>query len=75
MSSFAIKVSLEETAKLAWERFGEAWSFDDGGIDKHWLYTVQQWPMPASGKPGKIAKHFLDELWSCLLYTSDAADE
>ena len=64
MSSFAIKVSLEETAKLAWEAFGEAWSFDDGGIDKHWLYTVQQWPMPASGKPGKFAKHFLNELWS-----------
>ena len=64
MSSFAIKVSLAETAKLAWEAFGEAWSFDDGGIDKHWLYTVQQWPMPASGNPGKIAKRFLNELWS-----------
>ena len=64
MSSFDIKVSLEETAKLAWETFGEAWSFDDGGIDKHWLYTVQHWPMPASGNPGKIAKRFLNDLWS-----------
>ena len=64
MSNFDIKVSLEETAKLAWETFGKAWSFDDGGIDKRWLYTVQQWPMPASGNPGKIAKRFLNELWS-----------
>ena len=62
MSNFDIKVSLEETAKLAWEAFGEAWSFDDGGIEKHWLYTVQQWPMPASRKTGKIAKRFLNEL-------------
>ena len=64
MSNFDIKVSLEETAKLAWEKFGKAWSFDDGGIDKRWLYTVQQWPMPASGNPGKIAKRFWNELWS-----------
>ena len=64
MSNFDVKVSLEETAKLAWETFGKAWSFDDGGIDKHWLYTVQQWLMPASGNPGKIAKRFWNELWS-----------
>ena len=64
MSNFDVKVSLEETAKLAWETFGKAWSFDDGGIDKRWLYTVQQWPMPANGNPGKIAKRFWNELWS-----------
>ena len=55
MSNGEIKVSLEETARLAWEEFGAAWSFQLGGIGYPWLYNVQEWTM--AGSYSKTAKN------------------
>ena len=60
MSNFDIRVSLEETARLAWEEFREAWSFQTGGIGYGWLYDVQKWTM--AGGYSRTAKMFAD-LW------------
>ena len=59
MSNGEIKVSLKETARLAWEEFREAWSFEPGGIEYGWLYNVQGWTK--GGGISQTAQQFMND--------------
>ena len=61
MSNGEIKVSLKETARLAWEEFREAWSLEPGGIEYGWLYNVQGWTK--GGRISQTAQQFMNDLW------------
>ena len=61
MSHFDVRVSLEDTAQLAWDQFGDAWPSPTGGIGYGWLHDVQAWTMGRS--ISKTAKAFFVDLW------------